>query len=109
MLNDRLESGVSVAEVPAAEYDTIDGTLTAPAVGRKLMVVPVIVAASIGSLNVTTTALFTDTPIAPPSGDTDTIVGAVTSGASAVVKTEVKAGVSALPATSVTAFVTEIV
>jgi hypothetical protein len=72
--------------------------------GNTWKVDAVMVAGSIGSLNVTRTCAFVAMSVARFAGFLETIVGAVTSGA-AVVKLELK-GVAPLPATSVAPLVT---
>ena len=69
---------------------------------RGFTLVELMVVASSASLNVTTIAEFTETPVAPFAGDRETTVGAVVSGNGAVVNDDENAAVRELPATSFT-------
>lgn len=71
--------GVNTAVRVAAVYPTAPGIKAPPDVFRKNVVV-LIVAASIGSLNVTLTVALDATPVAPAAGVEEVIVGGVTSG-----------------------------
>jgi hypothetical protein len=70
------------------------------------MFVPLIVEASIDSLNVTVTVVFVATLVAFGDGLRAVIVGAVVSASAAVVNCDVNWDASELPATSFTAVVT---
>jgi hypothetical protein len=98
--------GTSEAVPGPPLYVTFAGTGLPPEVGVTVNVDDVTVAVFIGSLNVTTTLVFTATPLAAFSGVTFITVGGVTSAIpTAVVNVEEKA-VSALFATSFAPVVT---
>lgn len=93
--------GVNVAVLPAT--DTVPATAAPPAVGTSVKLEVVNVAFVIGSENVTDAEVLSATPVAPLPGVLAMIVGAVTSGAAAVVKVHATLPASGLPDASVTA------
>ena len=103
MLGVSVEVGEKIAMFCAALYVTVPGTAAELDVtfSVTLVVVLLIVVGSIGSLNVTYTLVFGGA-VVPLAGDTETIVGAVLSGAGCVVNVDVKGAASELPATSLT-------
>src|SRR2546430_1312731 len=89
--------GVRVAMVPAALSATVAGTLAAAPAARRVKLAVVIVAAFTGLLFVVETVVASCTPVAPSGG-----VGAVTVGATSVVKLHTEAVPSGVAMVSVT-------
>jgi hypothetical protein len=89
-----------------AEAAMLALTAGPPAVGARLKVGPVSVAGFIASEKVATTLPPMATPVAPGAGWRSVSVGAVVSGAGAVVKLQVCSAPSALPAASMAPVVT---
>jgi hypothetical protein len=106
VLNTSGDVGVRVAVLVAALYETVAGTSVSVSEFVSETVEPLIVAGSIGSLNVTLTASLIPTPTAPFNGVTDMTVGAVVSGALPTENADENAVVSELPAMSFTSVVT---
>ena len=79
-MNERFTAvGSSVAVRVALSYVTVDAA-SAPVESRSSNVVPLMVAASIGSLKVAVTLLLALTPVALLAGDTVATTGGVVSG-----------------------------
>jgi hypothetical protein len=87
--------GVKVAVVPVAPYETVPATGVAP--WATVKVVLVMVAGSIGSLNVAKTLALVAAPVAALSGSVLVTVGAVWSAVAPVVKLQVWSAASAEP------------
>lgn len=97
--------GVKVATFPVPAYATVPGTAVVPGPVR-VKVLPVMVRGSIASLKIAATCVLIATPVAPQLGLVEITVGAVVSGARAVVKPHEKLATIALPAKSLTPVVT---
>jgi hypothetical protein len=97
----RRAAGVSVAAAPWTATD--DGTGPAGPVSEMPAAA---LAASTGSLKVTTTASSGDTPVAPSAGSRPATSGSVRSGAGAVVKLQLTGAARWFPARSAAPVVT---
>jgi len=99
----RLAEGVKVAVLPLTS--TVPPTATPPEVVASLKLALVSVAFVIASVKVADTDVSNATPVAAFTGEVADTVGGVVSGTAAVVKLQVKAAASALPAASSAAVV----